>query len=163
MNRAWIPAGALAGVSVAGLIALGPLTSSLTSQPSFQQVVTVSVPQTSSKAVRVDYNITSAVGKTSTGNASLKGRGGEAAGPNSDIGEVAVQIKKPPTPTQTSRATAPPSPPAAPAKPVKKAVKRQASIGAVSGPNGDSGLAGSNPNGPTRRGEQQSTPAGENP
>ena len=29
MNRAWIPAGALAGVSVAGLIALGPLTDSL--------------------------------------------------------------------------------------------------------------------------------------
>ena len=33
MNRAWIPAGALAGVSVAGLIALGPLTNSLTQQP----------------------------------------------------------------------------------------------------------------------------------
>ena len=29
MNRAWIPAGALASVSVAGLIALGPLTDSL--------------------------------------------------------------------------------------------------------------------------------------
>jgi hypothetical protein len=161
MNRAWIPAGALAGVSVAGLIALGPLTSSLTSQPSFQPVLTVSVPQTSSKAVRVDYNITSAVGKTSTGNASLKGRGGKAAGPNSDIGEVAVQIKNRPTPTQTSHATAPPSPPAAPPKPKK--VKRQASIGAVSGPNGDQGLASGGSNGPTRRGEQQSTPAGENP
>ena len=32
MNRAWIPAGALAGVSVAGLIALGQLTDSLGSQ-----------------------------------------------------------------------------------------------------------------------------------
>ena len=30
MNRAWIPAGALAGVSVAGLLALGPLTDSMT-------------------------------------------------------------------------------------------------------------------------------------
>ena len=36
MNRAWIPAGALAGVSVAGLIAIGPLlTDSLTTNASF--------------------------------------------------------------------------------------------------------------------------------
>ena len=41
MNRAWIPAGALAGVSVAGLIALGQLTDSLDSKVDFPSNVTV--------------------------------------------------------------------------------------------------------------------------
>ena len=62
MNRAWIPAGALAGVSVAGLIALGPLTNSLTQQPSFPSVVTVSVPQTPPKALPVSYKPQGSVG-----------------------------------------------------------------------------------------------------
>ena len=35
MNRAWIPAGALAGMSVAGLIALGPLTDPLSTPVPF--------------------------------------------------------------------------------------------------------------------------------
>ena len=35
MNRAWIPAGALAGVSVAGLLALGPVTDSLSTPVEF--------------------------------------------------------------------------------------------------------------------------------
>jgi hypothetical protein len=153
MNRAWIPAGALAGVSVAGLIALGPLTGSLTSQPPFPTVVTLPVPQTPSKSAPVDYNLKS-VGNVE--HAALNIKGGRAAGQNGDIGQVADHIKKPAP--QTSHATAPPTPPTAPAKPVKKPVKRPASIGATSGPNGDAGLAGSNPNGPTHRGEQQSTP-----
>jgi hypothetical protein len=153
MNRAWIPAGALAGVSVAGLIALGPLTGSLTSQPSFQSVVTVSVPQTPSKSAPVDYNLKS-VGTIA--HASYRGGQAAAAAQNGDTGPVSLQIKKPAP--QTSHATAPPAPPTAPAKPVKKPVKRPASIGATSGPNGDAGLAGGNTNGPTHRGEQQSTP-----
>jgi hypothetical protein len=154
MNRAWIPAGALAGVSVAGLIALGPLTSSLTSQPSFSSVVTVPVPKTSPKAVPVSY----AEGVRGTiAHASYRGGQAAAARQNGDIGQVALQIKK--RAPQTSHATAPSTPLRAPAAkpPPKKAAKR-AIIGATSGPNGDSGLAGSNPNGRTHRGEQQSTP-----
>jgi hypothetical protein len=162
MNRAWIPAGALAGVSVAGLIALGPLTSSLTSKPSFSSVMTVPVPKTSPKAVPVDYTLKRAVGKVRTETAALNVRGGQAAGQNGDTGPVALQIKKPAP--QTSRVTAPSTPAPTPtAKPTKKSAKRPASIGATSGPNGDAGLAGSNPNGPTRRGEQQSTPASDTP
>ena len=44
MNRAWIPAGALAGVSVAGLIALGPLTDSLGTPVTFRPSVAVTTP-----------------------------------------------------------------------------------------------------------------------
>ena len=44
MNRAWIPAGALAGVSVAGLLALGPLTDSIGTQVAFPDPVPVKAP-----------------------------------------------------------------------------------------------------------------------
>ncbi len=160
MNRAWIPAGALAGVSVAGLIALGPLTNSLTQQPSFPSAVTVSVPQTPPKALPVSYSRRGAVGNIE--HAALKvSRGGQAAGQSGDVGQVALQIKKKPAP-QASQATAPP-PPAAPAKPQKKAAKRPATIGGVSGPNSDAGLAGSNPNGSTHNGDLQSTPGSDTP
>ena len=76
MNRAWIPAGALAGVSVAGLIALGPLTDSLSSPVSFPPSVTVKqAASTASTAVPVRLN-KPVVGKTQT--AALKPRGGRA-------------------------------------------------------------------------------------
>ena len=45
MNRAWIPAGALASVSVAGLIALGPLTDSLGTTVSFSPTVATQISQ----------------------------------------------------------------------------------------------------------------------
>ncbi len=41
MNRAWIPAGALAGMSVAGLLALGPVTDSLSTPVEFATSVPV--------------------------------------------------------------------------------------------------------------------------
>ena len=44
MNRAWIPAGALASVSVAGLIALGSLTDSLGTPVTFSASVPVTTP-----------------------------------------------------------------------------------------------------------------------
>jgi hypothetical protein len=158
MNRAWIPAGALAGVSVAGLIALGPLTSSLGTHVPFPPPVTISATQTPQKYVPVNYSREESVGNIE--HAALNVKGGRAAGQSGDVGRVALQIKKPAP--QTSRATTPPPPPAT-ARPTKKAAKRQATIGAVSGPNGDQGLAGSNPNGSTHRGDLQSTPGSDTP
>ena len=52
MNRAWIPAGALAGVSVAGLIALGPLTDSMGTPVPFP----TTVPCPSSRVRLADYS-----------------------------------------------------------------------------------------------------------
>ena len=52
MNRAWIPAGALAGVSVAGLIALGQVTDSLSTPVSFPSSVAVTTPKPSASVRR---------------------------------------------------------------------------------------------------------------
>jgi hypothetical protein len=135
MNRAWIPAGALAGVSVAGLIALGPLTSSLGTQVSFHPTLAVTTPAagpTHVLPVSVDQGTS---GTTATDTAALK-RGGEAtpaATPSGDIGQVG--FKRTTSPSQTRSGTT-----TVKAKP-KKTVKRATSIGGNSGPNGDNGLA----------------------
>lgn len=169
MNRAWIPAGALAGVSVAGLIALGPLTDSLNTQVTFP-VSIPAAPQTGpSKApasVPVSYNA-GLVGTTST--AAVTTRGGKSAATvsaNSDAGFAGYQkfhstSNSTATATATRDTTATPPPPAAATK--KKSVKRQTSIiGTIGEQNGDSGLAGGS-KGTTSLGEQSSTPSSNAP
>jgi hypothetical protein len=155
MNRAWIPAGALAGVSVAGLIALGPLTSSLGTQVSFHPTLAVTTPtagHTRVVQVSVDYG---ASGTTATGavSAALK-RGGEAtvaaATPSGDVGQVG--FKRTTSSSQTRAATT-----TVKAKP-KKTVKRAASIGGNSGPNGDNGLAGGSSGSSSTSGGVSGTP-----
>ena len=173
MNRAWIPAGALAGVSVAGLIALGPLTDSLNTQVTFPTKIDAA-PQTSpSKAgpvsVPVSIDIKGPVGEINTDTsvaAVIKGRGGQSAAtaPTAgDAGLVAYQ-KFHSTSNSTATATASSHTAAAtpPAATKKKAVKRQASIGQIGEPNGDSGLAGGS-KGTSSLGEQSSTPSSNAP
>jgi hypothetical protein len=163
MNRAWIPAGALAGVSVAGLIALGPLTDSLTPPVPFPSgVVTVATPQSVLKAAPVSV-IRGKSGTTNT--VATVTRGGKSLDTNAAAGEVAYAKKPQVTPRATSTGTTTPPPAAAsvPPKPPKKAVKRQATIGGLSGPNDSSGLASGSSSGQTGRGEQQSTPGSDTP
>jgi hypothetical protein len=150
MNRAWIPAGALAGVSVAGLIALGPLIDSLGTNVSFPTSVPVTqLGGTSKTAVPVSVNYKQ-VGKTQT--AALSTRGGEAAAEaatDSTEGLVGYRrrvVVATKTPAKTATTTKP-----------KKTVKRQASIGTAGESNGDSGLAGGS-NDTTGLGEQAPTP-----
>jgi hypothetical protein len=160
MNRAWIPAGVLASVSVAGLIALGPLTDSLQKPVSFSSVVTV--PQTAPAKRFVPVSASAGVvGNTKTKHASLDDvhRGGAAEAPTSgETGPVAVKISHNPpavqAPVTTPRATTP----AAPAK--KKTNKpRPTSIGGSNGPNGDEGLAsGGSSDGSGGGGAQSATP-----
>jgi hypothetical protein len=161
MNRAWIPAGALAGVSVAGLIALGHITDSLGTPVTFNPSVAVTTPSASRASalpVSVDYGQ-----RGSTKTAALQ-RGGRAAvtSTNSDAGLVGFK-RAPSTqsntaaPATTSIVTPPPA-----KKP--KTVKRQTLItGATSGPNDDQGLAGSHSGGTAGLGEQSSKPASETP
>jgi hypothetical protein len=161
MNRAWIPAGALAGVSVAGLIALGQLTDSLGTQVSFSGSVSIDSPAPTHTAVPVSLD-SGTVGQTGTA-AFTTQRGGAAAATstNSDLGQVGY--RQPPSshsnsvaaPTTTVRSTPP-------AKP-KKTVPRRTSIGAISGPNTDQGLATGGATGQTGRGEQSSKLAPETP
>jgi hypothetical protein len=157
MNRAWIPAGALAGMSVAGLLALGPLTDSLGTTvdiPTTVPSLTPTAPSKSSVPVSVKIGV---VGSTKT--AALKPRGGQAAPSpvNDDTGFVANRryttrtTTKPATGTTSSTATPPPPPPAP-----KKQPKRPASIGTTGEPNSDQGFAGGN--GSRSAGEQSSTP-----
>jgi hypothetical protein len=160
MNRAWIPAGALAGVSVVGLIALGHITDSLGTPVTFSPSVAVTTPSASRASalpVSVDYGQ-----RGSTKTAALQ-RGGRAAptSTNSDAGLVGYK-RAPATqsntaaPATTSIVTAPPAKP--------KTVKRQTLItGATSGPNDDQGLAGSHSGGTAGLGEQSSKPASETP
>ena len=158
MNRAWIPAGALAGVSVAGLIALGPLTDSLGTRVQFPPSATVGVSGTGTKAhanaVSVSLDI-GQVGRTNSTSAALtklsKGGRQTPASTNSDSGFVAVHEKTanvPPAVTATVKSTP---------KPVKKAAKRPSSIGASAGPNGDQGLAGGSAGGTSATGGTKST------
>ena len=165
MNRAWIPAGALAGVSVAGLLAMGPLTDSMSTPVSFPQAVTVVQPATSAKqssSVPVSLNLKSAVGSTET--AALKtNRGGQASASTTSGSEGQVALKlhsqvsthtatvtQSTTTTTTNTATPP-------AKP-KKVVKRLQLIGTVGETNSDSGFA-SGSSGKTSTGESSPTPS----
>jgi hypothetical protein len=161
MNRAWIPAGALAGVSVAGLIALGPLlTDSLGSDASFPTSVATPKPVSTAAFVPVSYNANRAVGQTST-SATFKSRGGQSqsqvqvavnAAP-ADAGQVGYRRRITST-THTSTAPTNVKPKPAKATPPKK---RASSIGSVGESNGDSGFAGGSSN-KTGLGEQTSTP-----
>jgi hypothetical protein len=152
MNRAWIPAGALAGVSVAGLIALGPLTDSLGSQVEFPTSVKTaqsagSVSKPASGVVPVSILLNKPVGNVET--AALT-RGGKAqtssSATNSTDGKVAVKVTPGTAVTHhissASRSSATPTHKTAapPAATPKKAAKRQ-SIGGTSESNSDTGLA----------------------
>jgi hypothetical protein len=142
MNRAWIPAAGLAGVSIAGLLALGRLTDSLGTNVSFPSSVPVTTPAPSPKPVPVSFSA-SVVGKTST--AAFGQRGGQAAGqaPTSgEAGQVSVRIQKTAPPLQAQPVTSTPSTSPTVA-PTKTKPKRQDSIGGTSSGtiNGDSGLA----------------------
>jgi hypothetical protein len=169
MNRAWIPAGALAGVSVAGLIALGPLTDSLNTQVTFPTSI-AAAPQTSPgkapASVPVSYNA-GAVGDTNTAAVVLKTHGGQSSviSPSGDAGQVAYQKFHSTSNRTSSTTTAHTSNTAVatpPATPKKKAAKRQASIGTIGEQNGDSGLAGGS-KGTTSLGEQSGTPSSSAP
>ena len=157
MNRAWIPAGALASVSVAGLIALGPLTDSLgTTVPIPDSFPVHTSPATAGSAsVPVSVTLTEAVGSTKT--AALV-RGGlaqnvKAAAPTaSDAGQVGYRKRVTSAPNVT--VTVKPKPAVKPEK--KKAPKRQQSIGTTGETNGDNGLAGSG-QGSQGQGETSST------
>ena len=158
MNRAWIPAGALAGVSVAGLLALGPVTDSLSTPVEFAKSVPV-VQQSNEKpksSVPVSVNV-KVVGKTAT--AALKPRGGQAAASktNTDTGFVSNRRYSQQPSTQAS--ASPPPPPAPP--PAKKAAKRPVEIGTTGEPNSDQGFAGGDGTGAT--GELGSTPGSGTP
>jgi hypothetical protein len=161
MNRAWIPAGALAGVSVAGLIALGPLTH-FDTPVSFPGSLTIdsSAPtKASSKPVALKIN-EGTVGVNIKPAVSVSQRGGQAAAAttNPDVGEVGFH--KTPSSTHTVTAVVPKSTPKP--KP-KKATKRATSIGADSGPNGDNGLAGVGSGSSTSVGAQSGTPGSDAP
>ena len=160
MNRAWIPAGALAGVSVAGLIAVGQLTSSLgTEEVSFPSSVAVTSAAPSPHAVPVSYPA-AVVGKIT--HAALT-RGGQAATqtPTSgEAGQVSVPIQKsapatqPTAPTPTTSATVP-----------KKKPKRRDSIGGVTSgsTNGDAGLTAGGTHSKSANGVLMSTPNADAP
>jgi hypothetical protein len=170
MNRAWIPAGALAGVSVAGLFALGHITDSLGTQVDFPQALVA--PKVNNTRPPRPVEVSLDVGKTgSTRTAALKigGRGGQAAATPSPVsgeaGQAGYRIPSTSTSTAPSTSPAPPTTHSSPdqsAKP-KKTQQRQNSIGAISGPNADQGLATGASNGPTGRGEQSSKLAPDTP
>jgi hypothetical protein len=156
MNRAWIPAGALAGVSVAGLLALGPLTDSLSTPVEFPaSAVPTQAPAKAPTYVAVSINL-GPKGTTATKPASLHSRGG-VADDTSSAGQVSLKVR----PTHAAAATTSSGTthtavtPAA--KPKKKTVKRPTIIGDVGESNPDSGLA-SGDNTKTSLGEQSSTP-----
>ena len=157
MNRAWIPAGALASVSVAGLIALGPLTDSLGTTVTFPPSVPVTTDAAKPGRAAVPVSVSlSAVGKTET--AALT-RGGAAqnvkvAPTTSEAGQVGYRKRVTVTPPRNNTATSTPKKPAV--KPAKKAPKRQQSIGTTGETNSDNGLAGSG-QGSQGQGETSST------
>jgi hypothetical protein len=169
VNRAWIPAGALAGVSVAGLMAHGPLTDSLTAPVSFEPRIAVPTGIPSGQAekpvsLKIDQGTTGSLEHA----ALPKGRGGRAnaapttAGVNGDQGAVGFRITHP-TPHATSTVPTTPSTNTTATKPPTAAVKpRQNSIGGSSGPNGDNGLAGGS-SGSTSVGAQSGTPGNDGP
>ena len=167
MNRAWIPAGALAGVSVAGLIALGPLTDSLNTQVTFPTSIGAAQSTDPGKAapasVPVSITIKGAAGDTSTAPlVTTTTRGGQSAAlsTSSDAGQVAYKkfhstsnsTNTTTTHTTSAKVATPP------ATPKKQTVKRQTTIiGTIGEQNGDSGLAGGS-KGSTSLGGSTSTP-----
>jgi hypothetical protein len=162
MNRAWIPAGALASVSVAGLIALGPLTDSLNPPVNFHPTFAVTTPdagKTRVVPVSVNYG-TKGTTNTNAAAASLAlTRGGAATTApttNSDAGTVGFH--KTSSPPSTASATVESKPKVKP-----KTVKRQNSIGAQSGPNGDNGLASGGSGSGSNVGAQSGTPGSDGP
>jgi hypothetical protein len=162
MNRAWIPAGALAGVSVAGLIALGPLTDPLGTPVPFP--VNAAVPQLEAAVVPASVPVNLTLGTTGSTHtqAAVLSLGGRQSSASSTEGPVALKLKPPSTvtspssPPATSVTATQAAPPPATAKP-KKVVKRQTSLGASGETNSDQGLAG--PTDTTSAGSQSSTPA----
>jgi hypothetical protein len=160
MNRAWIPAGALAGVSVAGLLALAPLTDSLDTQvtfkPSVQLSSTLRTPLRNSVPVSVDL---STVGTVKT--AALK-RGGRASKieTGADAGQVNVPITPNTSSTTGAKVVTKTVTPATPSESVikpKKSSARPKSITGTTGVNGDSGLSGGSKT-QTGTGEISNTP-----
>jgi hypothetical protein len=163
MNRAWIPAGALAGVSVAGLLALAPLTDSLGTKVEFAPIVPVSPSLTKPLHVSVPVSVNLQTVGSVTTSAALKTRGGAAkSNTGSDTGTVAVRIRpntsSPATETKAAAKTVTQAPTESAIKP-KKTPARPKSIGGTSGANGDAGLTGGN-TGTTGVGEQSNTPGG---
>jgi hypothetical protein len=168
VNRAWIPAGALAGVSVAGLIALGQVTDSLTAPVSFEPSIAVTTGIPSGQAEKpvslsIDQGPTGSVQTAALSSA----RGGQAnaaatkAAVNGDQGAVGYHITSPAPPVSTVTSTR--SSNSTPTKPPTAATKpRQNSIGGSSGPNGDNGLAGGS-SGSTSVGGQSGTPGNDGP
>jgi hypothetical protein len=169
MNRAWIPVGALAGVSVAGLIALGPLTSSMGTPVSFPTSIPTLQPGASAPVIRVNANV--GVKGHTTVNAGFKvkrtpgGRANGAVNPTNitagNVGEVATKIT--PRTGTTAPATAQThvtvsTPPAKPKKPAKRPV----SITASGETNGDGGFASGGGNQQTSNGAQSQTPSSGN-
>ena len=162
MNRAWIPAGALAGMSVAGLIALGPLTDPLGAPVPFP--VSAVVPQQDAAVVPTSVPVNLTLGQTGSTHTqpAVLSRGGPSSSTSSTEGSVTLKLKpgstvtSPASPPATSVTVTQPAPPPATAKP-KKVVKRQTSLGASGETNSDQGLAG--PTGTTSAGSQSSTPA----
>jgi hypothetical protein len=153
MNRAWIPAGALASVSVAGLIALGPLTDSLGTTVSFPDSVRVNTGAAAQNRASVPVSVNlRTVGDVKT-QAAVVSRGDQAtviAPVTSDTGQVGYRKRV----TSAPRVTVTPAKPAV--KPEKKAPKRQKSIGTTGETNGDNGLAGGG-QGSQGQGETSST------
>ena len=162
MNRAWIPAGALASVSVAGLLALGPLTDSMGTKVSFPTSVQApSGGDARTTNVPVKFDVGTA-GSTETA-ADFKPRGGASTQvtPNVDAGLVGYRRVTSPTGSVTKTTTK--TTKKATAKQAKKKAKR-ASIGSVGEtPNGDSGLTSGATGGKTDVGEQAPTPANDAP
>ena len=161
MNRAWIPAGALAGVSVAGLIAVGQLTSSLgTEEVSFPSSVAVTSAAPSPHAVPVSYPA-AVVGKIT--HAALT-RGGQAATQTPTSGEAGqVSVRIPKTAPATPRTTAPT--PTTSATVPKKKPKRRDSIGGVTSgsTNGDAGLTAGGTHSKSANGVLKRTPNADAP
>jgi hypothetical protein len=168
MNRAWIPAGALAGVSVAGLIALGPLTDSLNTRVTFPTKIDAA-PQTipgkaGPSSVPVSITIKGPVGEVNTSVAAvIKGRGGQSTGTAPTAGDAGLvgyqKFHSTSNSTQTATShTTNAKAAAPPAATTKNAPKRQTSIGTIGEPNSDTGLAGGSKSS-TNLGEQSSTPA----
>jgi hypothetical protein len=164
MNRAWIPAGALAGVSVAGLLALGPLTDSLGTKVAFPPPVEPPpvAAQPSVVPVSVDFGKKGTLKTEKV--ASL--HGGQAIAlpdTNPDAGQVGFRRSTGSSSSSTSSTGSSSSggtstTQAPPAKP-KTPPKRQTTITATGESNGDAGLAGGS-SGSSGLGEQSGTPGG---
>jgi hypothetical protein len=167
MNRAWIPAGALAGMSVAGLLALGPLTDigdPVKFPPAVHTAGDAAVSKPPKEFVPVSISLKRPVGTVNTETAAYDpGHGGQAlvtaGASNSTDGKVAVKVTpgttvthqtSSPTPSTTTAHTAAP-----PAEKPKPKVARPLTIGGLSESNSDQGLASKGDK--TTRGEQDST------